>query len=273
MYQVNAPTTTVRVRGNQLIYDVYLPIVFSRFPPPAILFDETHDERNTLSEERARQLNPEHPEWHYFGQFKERVSKEYRLHRHDTGDLTDQYLQGYAVLILILAAPDRNLSDAEIASVVRFVQNGGGLLVLGDAWLNAAINLLLNQFGIQFDPTPIASPAHEWDAQSFYVETFAPHPVTEGLESWHTNWGGSLQVSGSALSLSWTTPDAWKDANGNSVQDPCEAVGSFTLVAATQVGQGHVVVCSDNAFQEGMFKSFNAPLMMNMLAWLPHVTR
>jgi len=270
-YQVNAPMTIVRIKGNRPIYDVYLPLVLNNFPPPAILFDETHGERNTLSEERARQLNPEHPEWHYFGQFKERVSKEYRLYRHDTGDLTDQYLQGYAVLIL--AAPDINISDAEVASVVRFVQNGGGLLILGDAGLNAAINRLLNQFGIQFDSTPIASPVHEWDAQSFYVETFAPHPVTEGLESWHTNWGGSLQVSEPALSLSWTTSDAWKDANGNGVQDPGEALGSFTLVAVTQVGQGHVVVVSDNPFHDGMFKGFNAPLMMNMLAWLPHVTR
>lgn len=265
-YQVNAPITRVRIKGSRPVYDVYLPLVLHRFPPPAILFDETHDERNTLSEDRARQLNPEHPEWHYFGQFKERVSKEYRLYRQDTGDLTDQYLHGYA--ILILAAPDRNLSDAEVASVVRFIQNGGGLLILGDAGLNAAINRLLNQLNIQFDPTPIASPVHDWDAQSFYVETFAAHPVTEGLESWHTNWGGSLQVSQPALSLSWTTPDAWKDANGNGVQDPGEAVGSFTLVAATQVGQGHVAVVSDNAFYDYMFKSFNAPLMMNMLAWL-----
>ncbi len=269
-YRVNAPITRVRIKGSRPIYDVYLPLVLKGFPPPAILFDETHEERNTLSEERARQLNPEHPEWHYFDEFKERVSKEYRLYRHDAGDLTDQYLQGYA--ILILAAPDKGLSDAEIASVVRFVQGGGGLLVLGDAGLNEGINCLLDHFDIEFDPTPIASPEHDWDAQSFYVETFAPHPVTEGLEWWHTNWGGSLQVSEPALSLSWTTPDAWKDANGNGVQDHGEAVDSFTLVAAAQVGQGRVVVVSDNAFHD-MFKSFNAPLMMNMLAWLSQKNR
>jgi len=270
-YQVNTPMTIVRIKGNRPIYDVYLPLVLNNFPPPAILFDETHDERNTLSEERARQLNPEHPEWYYFGQFKERVSKEYRLYRYDAGELTDQALQGYAVLIL--AAPDKGLSDAEVAAIVRFVQGGGGLLVLGDAGLTAAINRLLNQLSIQFDPTLIASPVHEWDAQSFYVETFALHPITEGLESWHTNWGGSLQVSEPALSLSWTTPDAWKDANGNSVQDPGEAAGSFTLLAAAQVGQGRVAVVSDNAFWDYLFKSFNAPLMMNMLAWLSHGNR
>ena len=248
------------------IYDVYLPLVSKGFRPSAILFDETHDERNTLSEERARQFNPEHPEWCYFGEFKERVSREYRLYRHDTGDLTDQYLQGYAVLIL--AAPDKGLSDDEIASVVRFVQGGSGLLVLGDAGLNEDINHLFNQFGIEFDPTPVASPEHDWDAQSFHVENLAPHPVTQGLEWWHTNWGGSLQVGEPALSLSWTTSDAWKDANGNGVQDLGEAVGSFTLLAAAQVGQGRVVVISDNAFHEGMFSGFNAQLMMNMLAWL-----
>ena len=120
---------------------------------------------------------------------------------------------------------------------------------------------------------PIASPEHDWDAQSFYVEAFAPHPITESLEWWHTNWGGSLQASQPALSLSWTASDAWKDANGNSVQDSGEEVGSFTLLAAAQVGQGRVVVVSDNAFHEGMFSGFNAPLMMNILSWLSHGNR
>jgi len=180
--------------------------------------------------------------------------------------LTTQSLRHYTVLIL--AAPDRSLSDTEITSVVRFVQDGGGLLVLGDAGLREDINDLLNHFDVEFDQTLIASPKHDWDAYSFYVEAFAPHPLTRGLESWHTSWGGSLRVRALALNLSWTPPDAWKDFDRDGVQDPGEAVDSFTLLAVVQAGQGRVAVVSDNAFQDGMFSGFNANLMMNTLAWL-----
>jgi hypothetical protein len=43
---------------------------------PRLLFDESHGEINTISLERAKELNPQHPEWIYFGTFKDEIEKE-----------------------------------------------------------------------------------------------------------------------------------------------------------------------------------------------------
>jgi hypothetical protein len=67
---------------------------------------------------------------------------------------------------------------------------------------------------------------------------------------------------------SWTAADAWKDEDGDGAKDTAEAEGPFTLLAASEFGQGRVIVVSDNAFHQGMFGSYNMPLMMNLLAWL-----
>lgn len=272
VFDTNEPIVTNEVMNTiRTASSLYLPLILKGSLLPTILFDETHNEGSTLSWERAQQLNPDHPEWHYFGEFEAQVKETYSLRRYVSGNLADQTLYGYD--ILILATPNDSLSEIEIGNVVHFVQNGGGLLVLGDAWLNEDINNLINHFAISFAATPIASPQHDWDAQSFYVTSFTPHSITQGLENWHMNWGGSLQVSDPALSLSTTSPDAWGDENGNGQLDSGETTGTFTLMAAAPINQGRVVVLADNAFHEDMFSEFNAPLMMNMLNWLLQGTR
>ncbi len=265
-YEVAAPFTTVRIEGDRPIYDVFLPCVRKRFPPPSILFDETHDEKNTISEERARQIDPEHPEWHYFGEFKDRVAAQYRLYRHSTGDLTAQHIRNFD--IIMLAAPNKGLTGAEINDLIEFVREGGGLLVLLDEGINVDINHLLRHFGIEFDPAVLASPDHDWDAQSFAVSNFASHSVTKDLFKWHTNWGGSLRVQEPAMKLSWTDSDVWQDLDYDGIRDPDEKTGVFTLVAASTLGKGRIVVISDNAFHNGIFKDYNAPLILSALNWL-----
>lgn len=78
---------------------------------PRICFDETHDERNTLSMERAQQLNPEHPDWVLFDILKTKMEKDYSVERFMSGELTPSVLEAYHVLML--SAPDKDFTEAK----------------------------------------------------------------------------------------------------------------------------------------------------------------
>jgi K+-transporting ATPase A subunit len=56
----------------------------------------------------------------------------YSVSRLTQGPITAQKLQGYNILILM--APERTYSDAEVNVIKQFVSNGGGLFLIGSNW-------------------------------------------------------------------------------------------------------------------------------------------
>lgn len=60
-------TVRVDVSDGRHTISKYWYITVKGYIFPKILFDESHDERNTLSWERALEVWPEHPEWVYYG--------------------------------------------------------------------------------------------------------------------------------------------------------------------------------------------------------------
>ena len=234
---------------------------------PTIRFDEYHAELNTLSEQRAQEINSSHPEWSLFGRFARRaedyfdVVRSLQPLRYDTLHDTN---------ILILSAPQNALTAEEVTDTVRFVSEGGGLLVLGDSSVGDRLNSLLVNFGMTYRQGVLASHTPLWDAHSFVVTNLnQTHFITKGIHELHANWTGVLENLGDALVLAETEADSWQDANANGQQDPDEQNGPYAFALAKQFGKGRVLAVADNGFYDaGILLSENRRFIRHALAWL-----
>ena len=234
--------------------------------PRRVLFDEAHEEENTLSWERAQQIEPGHPEWVYFGQLSSTLASEFTLERNPDGPLTTQLLQDYDALIL--AAPQAEFTSGEIAAIRQYVNTGGGLIVLGECGLDHPANAFLPDYEISFDPHCIWAPIPVFGGD-FPVTNFASHPAVAGVSSFTTNWGQSLLFGSGATYLAWTGTDSWQDTDWSNTYNTGDLTGPFTIVAGYDTGYGRVAVVSDNGFQDDGFEGRgNATLMRALLRWV-----
>ena len=237
---------------------------------PTIRFDEYHAELNTLSEQRAQEINSSHPEWFLFGRFARRaedcfdVVRSLQPLRYDTLRDTN---------ILILAAPQNALTAEEVTDTVRFVSEGGGLLVLGDCSVGDRLNSLMVNFGMTYGQGILGSHTPLWDAQSFVVTNLnQTHFITKGIHELHANWTGVLENLGDALVLAETEADSWLDANMNGIQDPDEQNGPYAFALAKQFGKGRVLAVADNGFFDAaILLSENRRFIRHALAWLAQI--
>ncbi|MFC2081557.1 glycoside hydrolase TIM-barrel-like domain-containing protein [Candidatus Bipolaricaulota bacterium] len=232
-----------------------------------ILFDEAHRERNTISFDRATELNPDHPEHCLFGHMAEELSASYQLDRATDG-VTRDVLEKYRVLII--SAPRGGFEDEEVQEVETFVRSGGGLLILGDAGIGAPINELAAPFGIHFlEDGLLRFSSGEEDVPS-YVATASDHCVTSGIEVFSGNWGTAIDSSEGTTILLQTSHDAWHDANDDGVLNLGEAEGPFVTGVALEYGEGRIVALSDNAFVDDYWDSVegNRRLFTNAIDWL-----
>jgi hypothetical protein len=232
-----------------------------------VLFDEAHDESNTLSWARAQQIEPGHPEWVYFGELSSTLASEFTLVRNPDAPLTLQLLQGYDALVL--SAPLAEFTEDEIAAIQLFVDSGGGLIVLGDCGLEHPANVFLSDYDIALDEHCIFSPIPQLEGD-FAVTEFASHPAVTGVSSFVTNWGQSLELGSGATDLAWTGDNVWQDYNWNDTYDAgTDPTGPFAVMAGYDTGCGRVAVVSDNSFQDDGFEwRGNAPLMRALLHWV-----
>jgi hypothetical protein len=234
---------------------------------PQMLFDEAHDEINTLSWARAQQVEPGHPEWVYFGQLSSTLASGFTLVRNPDALLTPQLLQGYDALIL--SAPQAEFTSGEIAAIQLFVDSGGGLIVLGSCGLEHPANTFLSDYDIALDEHCIFSPIPQLEGD-FPVTDFASHPAVAGVSSFVTNFGQTLELGSGAADLAWTENDVWQDVNWNDTYDAgTDETGPFAIAAGYDTGCGRVAVVSDNSFQDDGFEwRGNAPLMRALLHWV-----
>ena len=236
---------------------------------PRILFDESHDEKNTISLEYALELEPDHPEWYYFGTFKDEITQlEYELIRHVEGELNSELLSSYH--LLIFAAPQSQLSNNEIDALLSFLNNGGACIIMSDAdGLPTSFDTLTKNFGLTFDKLPIASLNGTWDNQSFWVTGIQTHPITNHVNAIHTNWATRLNLDSNSTSLIITNDSTWIDRNFNNIKDEQEETGPFSVIAYSEYGDGKIVGIGDNAFHDSMiFYGDNKKLLINAVNFL-----
>jgi len=193
----------------------------------------------------------------------------------DKGPVTQQLLRGVAVLVL---PPSMNqLQSSEESTIVNYVENGGGLLILGENG-DKGYSGLAQKFGVTMLPGLLCDRDYGLKSRPFSVKisNMRRHDVTLGVESFIFNWGQPLLVDNSAQPLAFTTSQSWYETDGDGEWEG-EPFGSFAVVAATERGSGRVIslgsaVCLANlnpSYWEGGLKDFNTlRLIFNIFNWI-----
>jgi hypothetical protein len=155
--------------------------------------------------------------------------------------------------ILVMGDIDSPFTVGELQNILRFIENGGGLLFYCGAGYSAAnVNRLLEPLGIHYDSGRLGSdmPA-DTDATRFWSFGIdKEHPIGRHGHAFLGTSPASLEISPFATSILSTEPHCWKDANWDRAHTPGEPRGSFTMIAAAKCGEGRVLVVADDAFYE-----------------------
>ena len=194
----------------------------------------------------------------------------------DSGTLTYTTLRNYDVLIL--ASFEESYSSSEIDAIRQFVENGGGLFVLGDIY--SQNNSVSHAFDVVFysEEGFIADKKAEkytGDIHQFYVSDMTAHPITKGITQIALNGAIPIQSIGKGTSLIQTSSSSWLDRAGSGfgVQDGVEEEGPFTIMAAhTGIGLGRAVFFGGTmSFWNGLMYDIdqqNEELFVNAVRWL-----
>jgi len=229
-----------------------------------VLFDDFHDELASISLERAKEIARgraiDHPELYYLGDFSGLLEKYgFAVVRETRRPLTYEELELYT--FVVIAVPRQSFSNAEVDALIEFVEEGGGLLILGDAWISSAINPLTREFGVYMDPEAVRAKEYLEEEGEFLVTNFdSLHPVTKNISLATVNWMCPMTVTGQAEALAYTPVNTHSDGRK----------GPFPYIAVTEYGKGRVAIFADQALFVGPFYrgSQHEILAENVMRWL-----
>lgn len=190
--------------------------------------------------------------------------------RRESGNLSD-----YAAVIML--APARpGYKTAEVDRLVRFVEEGGGLLVCGSFYRgphnwysNVGLNSLTSRFGVLLENDSICDPTHNaMNTPRFPLFTqFAQHEITRGVRSLQSKGMAALRIEDAKLK-----PLIVSDADSYRIVGRWEREEKTGLPAAVALerGKGRVVIMGDGQWllPDYLCQADNARLMVNMITWL-----
>ncbi len=182
--------------------------------------------------------------------------------------------------VLVIKTPTAPYLPNEVAAVVRFVEQGGGLLLIGehtDVFQSSTyLNQIAEPFGFQFRKDLLFRVGSPYVQQ--YEPPAVPHPAVQNLPSMHFAVSCSIDpgpsrgcgaVRNSGL---WSLPPAYHTDNyfPEAEYRTDMRYGAFNQLWATRHGSGRVLAWTDST----IFSNFSAfepgktELMLGMLEWL-----
>lgn len=230
-----------------------------------ILIDEYHSDWENTTKPLDTQWFGLLSTYNYYS-WAEWLNHYYTVERNINKTLTESLLQQYD--IVILKCPTTSYSDEEITVVVRYVENGGGLYLIGDHTdvfgMNTFLNQLATRFGFQFN----IDATYELGTGNLSVytpEPLFPHPIVSHLNQFEFMTSCTLQPTSLADSVTMQNiiigdrlvgePGTYSTENffRESVAST-DADFSFLLQsAAVTYGKGRVVAFTDST----VFSSFS----------------
>ena len=180
--------------------------------------------------------------------------------------ITEEFLMPYDILVFV--CPDfARMSSLEITSIVNWVKNsGGGLLLLshagGDRGRGSNLSEISEQFGIAFENDQVLDDRTNLGLENIpLISAFnIPHPITVGISSLCYRSGSSLSIIGSG---------AFSIADSNETSEPF----SCPLICVSEPEKGRVCcIGSYEMFRDkigGGFQCEDHPqLVNNIFQWL-----
>ncbi|MDX9693947.1 MAG: DUF4350 domain-containing protein [Methanothermobacter sp.] len=198
--------------------------------------------------------------------------------------LTYEKLKNYDVLILM--APGRNYTDQEIKDIKKFVNNGGGLLLVGEPWgpqdgdKNYAFNKIARSFGVDltFNEIIVDTKHNMGISRVIKTDNIRSHPITANIsEIYYIT--GAYQDPGAAEVLVYSDADSWSDhgyvtsegeSANNEIKEADEAKGPLPLISAMEYGRGKIIfIGSAQTFVNAwLYRSNGWKLGLNSVNWL-----
>ncbi|MGD2248524.1 MAG: Gldg family protein [Candidatus Methanofastidiosia archaeon] len=205
--------------------------------------------------------------------------------------------------VLVIAIPTDPFSNEELESIYQFVDNGGGLLLLGESGVLTLknvedFNVLSAVYGIEFQRDVIIDPENNLTLDKAYpeiplIENFARHNVTHNVRKIFFVSGCSLRLSSKATKLAWGGEETYGDRlseiygyGGGNYEPEYEKKGEdLVLMAYAESGNGRVVALGDTSLFRGKSAAGgpwyadpieymdNKRLALNIFTWLSLKTK
>jgi hypothetical protein len=191
--------------------------------------------------------------------------------------------------------PTVEFTDAEVENIIKFVNNGGGLLLTGEegnAYNNAdVLNKVATKFGISFNKDRVIDPVCAQlmgSSQKSTVSTtpeevkkvpefikitnFREHKITTNIREIAYFAGCSLDTK-EEYTIAKTKLFSFSDMDRNGTWDIGERMGPMKVVCAAEYGKGRVVCSGDSSFflDEFIDHADNKQFCMNILKWLAKI--
>jgi tetratricopeptide (TPR) repeat protein len=200
--------------------------------------------------------------------------------------------------VLILSVPTQPYSVQELNSIHRFIENGGGLFLMGESGiLDSAdirdLNTLAKNYGIEFQRDIIVDEKEHITLDEPYpeipiIQNFAVHPVTHNVKKIFFSSGCSLRLSKSAKALAWGNEETYGDRlseiygfRGGTYEPYLEKKGDELIVlASAESNQGRIIAIGDTSLFRGQKAALRSwptdpidyfnhkKLLLNIIDWL-----
>jgi hypothetical protein len=195
-------------------------------------------------------------------------------------DINDEILHNADVLVL--KVPSASYSDAEVASVCRFVENGGGLLLMGEHTnvFGSGVNLnrIAKTFGFKFRYDCLFGIDSVFKQR--YFQPQIPHPIIRNMPLLDFAVSCSIDPglsSGQAVIRAAGLKNLGSDYHASNFypqaeDEPEMRYGAFVQLWATRHGHGRVAAFTDSTIFSNFsaFEPGKSELMLGMLEWLNH---
>lgn len=198
----------------------------------------------------------------------------------NTEPITYEKLKNYNVLII--TNPSKDITDEEAEAIQQFVENGGGLFILGESYYGKvyykSLNKVVGKYGIEFKNDELMDDDKNTGRPWFPLVGLynLEHPAMKFLNETHEMLynGDTLDISGDALWLITGYETAYsEDKDKNVVKEK----GSKPVVAAAvEAGSGRIVAYgSSKAISDAYYQRYintNWPFVKGVLLWLAHAS-
>ena len=238
-----------------------------------VVFDESHGEAWSIRPDTAAALRPEHPAAaSYAAAAAALAERDFEVATHTGDSLAGGVLDDADVLVIAHPSAPRwertaggspVLSAEEIAAIVTFVADGGGLVVLGETEQDkygANLNELLASFGVGIENATVFDYGDAGDVPTWVAAEPAPGAgaatVLHLVEEARFYRAGTLVTDGPGAALLRTSATA----------QPARAA----LLAAVAHGDGRVVVAADSDLfgDDFLGRHDHRQLWLNVFYWV-----
>jgi tetratricopeptide (TPR) repeat protein len=211
------------------------------------------------------------------------------------------YLDPYDVLVI--AIPTEPFTGEELNSIHSFVENGGGLLLMGESGALSSknvedFNMLAKSYGVEYQRDVVVDPSNNLTLDKAYpeipiIENFASHAVTKNVYRIFLVSGCSLRLTSKAHPIAWGGEETYGDRlseiygfGGGAYEPEMEKKGEDLIVmAVAESKKGRVVALGDTTLFRGQSTAGepwpadpfdyldHKRLALNIFSWLSLKTR